>query len=108
MKIQALKCGTKRQKNCWLYKKNGKRLVLVRAKKTKKFGKNSEHTVMHSSLRKKNSLERTLVLLINIKKIWHLHYFPNYVYAENDVKHSILIYDFNNKQYVAEYFSLPD
>lgn len=50
----------------------------------------------------------TLILLINAKKMWHLHYFPIYVYAENDIKHSILIYEYNKKEYVAEYFLLPD
>lgn len=49
-----------------------------------------------------------IVLLINAKKAWHIHYFGTLTVAENDYKHMLLIYSYNNKIYTQQYFSLPD
>ncbi|NUM31538.1 MAG: J domain-containing protein [Bacteroidetes bacterium] len=49
-----------------------------------------------------------LILLINAKKIWHLHYFGTVVVAENNYEHKILIYSFNKNIYTTSYINLPD
>lgn len=46
--------------------------------------------------------------LIQLKKVWHLHFFGKVIYAHLEAENNRIIYNFNNKFYTEDTYFIPD
>ncbi len=46
--------------------------------------------------------------LIQIKKVWHLHFFGKVIFAHLETENNRIIYDFNNKFYTEDTYIIPE